>query len=65
MGCVDSRTGDVDKNKVPAMKNWTRNTGIEKVLQSIRMEMCSDKNRKQPKEGSTFWEIKIFKFDST
>jgi len=58
MSCIDSKTGVVEKNKVPAMKNWNRNTGIEKVLQSLRMEMCSDKNRrlKQPAEGSTFWE---------
>ena len=58
MSCIDSKTGVVEKNKVPAMKNWNRNTGIEKVLQSIRMEMCSDKNRrlKQPAEGATFWE---------
>lgn len=56
MTCVDSKTGEVNKDKVPAMKNWNRNMGIEKVLQSIRMEMCSDKNRrlKQPAEGSTF-----------
>jgi hypothetical protein len=30
--------------------------GIEQVLQSIRMEMCSDQNRRlrQPAEGATF-----------
>lgn len=56
MSCVDSRTGAIVAHKLPAMKNWNRNTGIEKVLQSIRLEMCSDKNRrlKQPAEGSTF-----------
>lgn len=56
MTCVDSRTGEINKDKVPAMKNWNCNMGIEKILQSIRMEMCSDKNRrlKQPSEGSTF-----------
>lgn len=56
MTCVDSKTGDVNKDKVPATKNWNRNMGIEKILQSIRMEMMSDKNRrlKQPAEGATF-----------
>lgn len=56
MSCVDSRTGAIVAHKLPAMKNWNRNAGIEKVLQSIRLEMCSDKNRrlKQPAEGSTF-----------
>ena len=53
---VDSKTGAVIDKKVPAMKNWNRNMGIEQVLQSLRAEMCSDSNRRlrQPAEGSTF-----------
>lgn len=56
INCVDSRTGAVKKEKVPVMRNWNRNMGIEQILQSIRMEMCSDQNRrlKQPAEGTTF-----------
>eukprot|EP00980_Cylindrotheca_fusiformis_P001644 scaffold374_cov124-Cylindrotheca_fusiformis.AAC.3 len=56
MNCVDSRTGTVKPDKLPAMRNWNRNMGIEQILQSIRMEMCSDQNRRlrQPAEGSTF-----------
>lgn len=56
MNCVDSKTGVVNPKKLPAMKNWNRNMGIEQVLQSIRMEMLSDANRKlkQPAEGVTF-----------
>lgn len=56
MGCVDQRTGVVNAAKVPAMRNWNRNMGIEKVLQSIRLEMCSDQNRRlrQPAEGAMF-----------
>mmetsp|Transcript_29048 Transcript_29048/g.70091 ORF Transcript_29048/g.70091 Transcript_29048/m.70091 type:complete len:90 (+) Transcript_29048:303-572(+) len=56
INCVDSKTGVVKADKLPAMKNWNRNSGIEKILQSIRMEMCTDQNRRlrQPQEGSTF-----------
>ncbi|CAJ1964124.1 unnamed protein product [Cylindrotheca closterium] len=56
MNCVDSKTGTVKKEKLPAMRNWNRNMGIEQILQSIRMEMCSDQNRRlrQPAEGLTF-----------
>ena len=56
MGCVDGKSGKVNPNKVPAMRNWNRNMGIEQVLQSIRMEMCSDQNRRlrQPQDGTTF-----------
>jgi ubiquitin-conjugating enzyme E2 variant len=55
MGCVD-KNGVVADKKLPAMKNWTRNMGIEQVLQSIRTEMCSDQNRKlrQPADGTTY-----------
>lgn len=56
MTCVDQKTGVVKKDKLPAMRNWNRNMGIEQILQSIRMEMCSDQNRRlrQPHEGATF-----------
>ena len=56
MNCVDKKSGKVNQNKLPAMKNWNRNMGIEQVLQSIRMEMCSDQNRRlrQPADGATF-----------
>ena len=56
MTAVDSKTGVVNEKKIPAMRNWNRNMGIEQVLQSIRAEMCSDQNRRlrQPAEGSTF-----------
>jgi hypothetical protein len=56
MTCVDPKTGVVKKDKLPAMRNWNRNMGIEQILQSIRMEMCSDQNRRlrQPAEGATF-----------
>jgi len=56
MTAVDAKTGNVITKKVPAMKNWNRNMGIEQVLQSIRAEMCNDANRKlrQPADGTTF-----------
>eukprot|EP00977_Amphora_coffeiformis_P008484 scaffold1918_cov154-Amphora_coffeaeformis.AAC.21 len=56
MNCVDSKTGTVNLNKLSAMRNWNRNMGMEQVLQSIRMEMCSDQNRRlrQPADGATF-----------
>eukprot|EP00934_Nitzschia_sp_Nitz4_P003949 Nitzschia sp. Nitz4//scaffold91_size79674//26059//26612//NITZ4_005361-RA/size79674-augustus-gene-0.84-mRNA-1//-1//CDS//3329560082//3939//frame0 len=56
MNCVDSRTGVVKLDKLSAVRNWNRNMGMEQILQSIRMEMCSDQNRRlrQPAEGSTF-----------
>jgi len=56
MTCVDSKTGVVIHNKLPATRNWNRNMGIEQILMSLRQEMCSDQNRKlkQPPEGSTF-----------
>ena len=56
MSCVDNKTGVVSPSKLPAIKNWNRNMGIEQVLQSLRMEMCSDSNRRlrQPAEGGTF-----------
>lgn len=56
MNCVDARTGAVKTDKLPAIRNWNRNMGIEQILQSIRMEMCSDQNRRlrQPAEGATF-----------
>jgi ubiquitin-conjugating enzyme E2 variant len=36
MTCVD-KTGNVVASKLPAMRNWNRNMGIEQVLQSIRV----------------------------
>jgi ubiquitin-conjugating enzyme E2 variant len=56
MSCVDAKTGKVIMAKLPAMKNWSRNMGIEQVLQAIRMEMCSEANRRtrQPADGTTF-----------
>jgi ubiquitin-protein ligase len=56
MNCVDAKTGQVNGSKLNCMRNWNRNMGIEQVLQSIRMEMCSDANRRlrQPADGSTF-----------
>ena len=56
MNCVDSKTGNVNLNKLNALRNWNRNMGMEQVLQSIRMEMCSDQNRRlrQPADGTTF-----------
>jgi ubiquitin-conjugating enzyme E2 variant len=55
MSCVD-KNGKVIMSKLPAMKNWNRNMGIEQVLQAIRMEMCSDVNRRtrQPADGTTY-----------
>ena len=55
MSCVD-KNGKVIMSKLPAMKNWNRNMGIEQVLQAIRMEMCSDANRRtrQPADGTTY-----------
>ena len=42
--------------KLPVMRNWNRNNGIEQVLSSLRMEMCSDANRrlKQPPDGTMY-----------
>ena len=56
MNCVDSRSGVVQANKLSAMRNWNRNMGIEQILQAIRVEMCTDQNRRlrQPAEGTTF-----------
>ena len=56
MNCVDSKTGEILYQKVPATKNWNRNMGMEQVLSSLRAEMGSEANRrlKQPLEGSTF-----------
>mmetsp|Transcript_13407 Transcript_13407/g.20377 ORF Transcript_13407/g.20377 Transcript_13407/m.20377 type:complete len:148 (+) Transcript_13407:90-533(+) len=56
MPCVDQKTGKVIIARVHAMRNWNRSMGIEEVLVSLRMEMCSPGNRglRQPMEGSTF-----------
>ena len=56
MTCVDPKTGVVNPNKVPAMRTWNRNLGIEQVLGSLRAEMCSEQNRRlrQAAEGATF-----------
>lgn len=56
MTCVDRDTGEILYSRVPATRNWNRNTGIEQVLTSLRAEMASDANRRtrQPQEGSTF-----------
>ena len=56
MKCVDQKTGFVIHSKLPATKNWNRNSGIGQILSSIRAEMCSDANRRlrQPPDGSTF-----------
>lgn len=55
MNCVDKH-GVVVPSKLPAMRSWNRNMGIEQILQSIRMEMCSDSNRRlrQPADGTTY-----------
>jgi hypothetical protein len=56
MNSVDSKSGALNSSKLPVMRNWNRNHGIEQVLQSIRMDMCSDQNRRlrQPADGTTF-----------
>jgi ubiquitin-protein ligase len=56
MTCVDPKTGTVLNQKVPALRSWNRNMGMEQVLIALRMEMCSDQNRRlrQPAEGLTF-----------
>lgn len=56
MNCVDSKTGKVTNKKLPCMRSWNRNMGIEQVLVALRQEMTSSENRKlkQPMEGSTF-----------
>ena len=56
ISCVDLKTGVVIPNKIPAIRNWNRNMGIEQVLGAIRNEMCSDQNRRlrQPPDGTTF-----------
>ena len=56
MTCIDPKTGVVNPSKVPAMRTWNRNMGIEQVLGSLRAEMCSDQNRRlrQAAEGATF-----------
>jgi ubiquitin-protein ligase len=55
MSCVDKH-GVVIPSKLPAMRNWNRNMGIEQVLISLRMEMVNDANRrlKQPADGTTY-----------
>jgi ubiquitin-conjugating enzyme E2 variant len=55
MSCVD-KNGAVIPTKLPAMRNWNRNMGIEQVLISLRMEMCNDANRRlrQPADGTTY-----------
>lgn len=55
MNCVD-KTGKLIPNRLSATKNWNRNMGIEQVLSSIRMEMCTDSNRRlrQPADGSVY-----------
>jgi len=56
MNCVDGKTGKVINKKLPCMRSWNRNMGIEQVLVALRQEMTSSENRKlkQPMEGSTF-----------
>jgi ubiquitin-protein ligase len=56
MTCVDPKTGKVLNHKVPALRSWNRNMGMEQVLIAVRMEMCSDQNRRlrQPADGLTF-----------
>lgn len=56
LSCVDSKTGRVISKKLPAMKAWNRNMGIEQVLVALRQEMCTSENRKlkQTSEGAMF-----------
>ena len=56
MNCVESKTGKVVNKKLPCMKSWNRNMGIEQVLIALWQEMSSGDNRKLklPAEGLTF-----------
>ncbi|CAB1104868.1 unnamed protein product [Ectocarpus sp. 6 AP-2014] len=56
MGCVDQRSGEVFRNKLPVLAQWNRNYGIEQVLVALRNEMASPSNRRlqQPSEGTEF-----------
>jgi ubiquitin-protein ligase len=56
MNCVHPTTGLVLTDKLPSMKNWNRNMGIEQVLTNLRAEMGNESSRKlkQPPDGSTF-----------
>mmetsp|Transcript_10621 Transcript_10621/g.15912 ORF Transcript_10621/g.15912 Transcript_10621/m.15912 type:complete len:145 (+) Transcript_10621:82-516(+) len=56
MGCVDQRSGEVNKSKVHVLATWNRNHSLEQVLVGLRQEMASSVNRRlpQPPEGSRY-----------
>ncbi|KAG5186651.1 ubiquitin conjugating enzyme, partial [Tribonema minus] len=56
LSCVDQRTGEVIKARLPVLSSWNRNYGIEQVLMGLRHEMASSANRRlpQPPEGARF-----------
>jgi len=57
INCVNQTDGEVIHAKLPATKNWNRNSSIEQVLLSLRSEMYCDivqRRMRQPAEGTTF-----------
>jgi len=56
LSCVDQNDGAVEPRGLAVLGNWNRGCNMARLLRELRVEMCSQQNRKkpQPPEGSMF-----------
>jgi ubiquitin-conjugating enzyme E2 variant len=51
---VNQSNGTLETSKFPLLKNWNRETTIEKMLVGIKNEMIANKNLNQPADGDMY-----------
>jgi ubiquitin-conjugating enzyme E2 variant len=51
---VNQSTGVLEPSKFSLLKNWNRETTMEKVLVAIKNEMIANKNLNQPADGDMY-----------
>jgi len=51
---VNQQNGTLEPSKFPLLKNWNRETTIEKMLVGIKNEMIANKNLNQPADGDMY-----------
>lgn len=51
---VNQSTGVLESSKFGLLKNWNRETTIEKMLSGIKNEMIANKNLNQPADGDMY-----------
>lgn len=51
---VNQSNGSLDPSKFGLLKNWNRETTMEKILIGVKNEMIANKNLNQPADGDMY-----------